>query len=135
MKRKLTVCDVSGFHEVDVVFCSCYDARTGLHEDWQDLLRLKWYPATHHRPLMVFTFCVLDFFLELTHQGKCNLYDFHKTLDRISDNSGAVDSWVSLSSWNDAQVYSLLSVDLPAVRRCRAAMAQSHDAQEEWPRT
>lgn len=94
-KRKLSVCDTSGFHEVNMVFCGCYHANIGFVHEWKQLMRLRWYPATCTRPNTVFTFRVLDFFHELTLQGKLNLYDFHETLDRITSNSGTVASWVS----------------------------------------
>lgn len=73
-----------------MTFCECYDPTTGLIERWKQLFRIGWYPATMERLSTPFTFALLDFFHELTHQGKANLYDFHKTLDRITNNSGTV---------------------------------------------
>lgn len=93
-RRKLVVCDLTGYHEVDVSFCECYEPNIGFVPRWKQLFRERWYPATRERPATVFTFRLLDFFLELTHQGKSNLYDFERTLDRVTDNSGSVAGWV-----------------------------------------
>ncbi|PIL23576.1 hypothetical protein GSI_14889 [Ganoderma sinense ZZ0214-1] len=42
-------------------------------------------------PATAFTFSLLKFFQELNFQGKTNLYDFWKTIERITDNSGGID--------------------------------------------
>ncbi|KAI0764426.1 hypothetical protein BC629DRAFT_1293606, partial [Irpex lacteus] len=83
LKEKLIVCETNGFHEVDVYYCLCTS-----NEMLAQLLRHGWYPATHYRINIAFTFRVLDLFHELTLQGKLNLHDFHKSLGRITDNSG-----------------------------------------------
>ena len=57
-------------------------------------MRRQWYPATTARPVNAFTFSLLDFFHELTVQGKTSLYDFHHTIARVTDNSGTVAGWV-----------------------------------------
>lgn len=97
-KKKLVVCHTSGFHHVHVIFCGCNSSGTGFVHQWKQLFRIKWYPATRARPNTAFTFEVLDFYIELSHQAKLNLYDFHKTLDRVTDNSGTVATWVCILS-------------------------------------
>lgn len=59
------------------------------------LLREGWFPATLSRPQTVFTFECLEFFHELTLQGKTSLYDFYHTLIRRSDNAGLSPTIVS----------------------------------------
>lgn len=93
-KNKFVVCDITGFHHIDLQFCGCYDTAIGIVHSWKQLLRARWYPASQARPATAFTFRLLDFFYELTHQSKGTLYDFHKTIDCITDNSGTVAGWV-----------------------------------------
>ena len=60
-------------------------------EDWIQLMRYGWYPATRERVNIAFTFRTLDLFHELTFQGKTSLHDFHRTMNRITNNSGVGD--------------------------------------------
>ena len=46
------------------------------------------------RPATVFTFRLLKTFQELNFQGKTNLYDYWKSIERITDNSGGADVFV-----------------------------------------
>ena len=64
------------------------DGDEGLVPQWVQCMRLGWFPATTNIPSTAFTFDFLDFFQELTFQGKTNLYDFWKALERFTDNSG-----------------------------------------------
>lgn len=93
-KKKFVVCDITGYHHIDLQFCGCYNAKVGFVHGWRQLLRARWYPASQARLATAFMFCLLGFFYELTHQSKRSLYDFHKTIDRITDNSGTVTGWV-----------------------------------------
>ncbi|PIL23672.1 hypothetical protein GSI_13421 [Ganoderma sinense ZZ0214-1] len=87
---RIAVCDITGTHQVDVCFCECLDEDMDLFTpEWVQLFRCGWFPATTNRPATVFTFCLLDFFQELNFQAKTNLYDFWKTLERVTDNTGA----------------------------------------------
>lgn len=79
------VYDLSGLHVVDLTLCGCHNSEGHIVESWAQLFRMGWYPATHDRPRSAFTFRVLDFFQELTFQGKTNTFDFYKALERISD--------------------------------------------------
>lgn len=83
----MIVGDVTGFHEVNVQFCACYKEDGSFLYTWQQLLRLGWFPATQDRPTTAFTFRLLNFLHQLNLQGKTSLYDFHRTLWRVTDNS------------------------------------------------
>ncbi|KAI0083406.1 hypothetical protein BDY19DRAFT_998587 [Irpex rosettiformis] len=93
MKLRFVVCHTNGFHEVDVGFCSCATQREGVIPDWIQLLRHGWYPASRERVSTAFTFRVLEAFHELNLQAKTSLHDYHKTLNRITDNSGTSEPW------------------------------------------
>ena len=75
--------------------CGCAEDVDDL-DHWRQLLRARWYPATTSRPTTAFTFRLLDLFQHLSLQSKANMYDLHKVLNRITDNSGTVRGWVSL---------------------------------------
>lgn len=80
------VCDTSGIHRITVTFCGCvHSDGNRKYPHYMQLLQVGWYPMSHARPQSACTFAVLDFFLDLTHQAKTNLYDFHRTLQRQSD--------------------------------------------------
>ncbi len=85
--------DISGIHTIAVNFCTC----AGAPEEWQQLFRQGWYPATTEFPSTAFTFEVLNLFQELNLQGKLSLYDFWKGLERATDNSGCAAVPVSLT--------------------------------------
>ncbi|KAI9068488.1 hypothetical protein FKP32DRAFT_1561583, partial [Trametes sanguinea] len=94
--RRIVVGDITGVQAVEVRFCECFDEETGdFCREWTQLLRRGWFPATTNRPATpcstatAFTFRLLDTFQELNFQGKTNLYDFWKTIERLTDNSGA----------------------------------------------
>lgn len=82
--------DFNGFHHVNVQFCGC----TGV-EDYCQLLRVGWYPASYVRPKTAFTFNVLDTYHKLTLQGKLNLYDFYASILQKTDNCGRMKTIVS----------------------------------------
>ncbi|TCD62334.1 hypothetical protein EIP91_007053 [Steccherinum ochraceum] len=86
--RKIVVVDSFGFHLVNARFCQCVSEDGDILPQWVQLLRAGWFPSTIAHPESAFTFDVLDLFCELNFQAKTNLYDFYKTLLRITDNSG-----------------------------------------------
>ncbi|KAI0746139.1 hypothetical protein C8Q76DRAFT_604722, partial [Earliella scabrosa] len=69
----------------------CLDADQQHTAEWRQLIALGWFPATMDRPATVFTFRLLKTFQELNFQGKTNLYDYWKTIERITDNSGGAE--------------------------------------------
>ena len=79
-----TVTDTSGIHCIAVDFCDC--RTNGTIPRHIQLLRAGWFPATFIRPQTVFTFKCLDFYHELTLQGKVNAYDFCRTLHSLTDS-------------------------------------------------
>lgn len=87
--RRIAVGDLSGTHLVYVRFCECLDPDDLFLPEWVQLMRRGWFPATTNRPATVFTFRMLDFFQELNFTAKANLFDFWRTLERVTDNSGS----------------------------------------------
>lgn len=92
---RIVVADTNGVQAVEVRFCDCVDDAGDFTREWAQLLRRGWFPATTHRPATAFTFKLLDTFQELNFQGKTNLYDFWKTIERLTDNSGSGGVFVS----------------------------------------
>ncbi|KAI6151215.1 hypothetical protein BKA82DRAFT_3975358 [Pisolithus tinctorius] len=78
------VVDVNGIHPVNVNFCGC-EQRVSHH---QQLLRCGWYPATICNPRTACTRTVLDHFLRLTWSSKVSAYEYYRTLERLTDNTG-----------------------------------------------
>ncbi|TFK80022.1 hypothetical protein K466DRAFT_504583, partial [Polyporus arcularius HHB13444] len=87
--HRLVIGDVTGIHQVQVRFCECLDESEQFTYKWVQLFRQGWFPATTHRPATAFTFRMLNAFQELNLQGKTNLYDYWRSLERITDNSGS----------------------------------------------
>lgn len=81
------VVHTNGIHNVAVSFCDCRNVGVaGSHR--QQLLRRRWYPATHLEPQSCFTFQVLEQFHLLTLQGKLSSYDYYGALEKLTDNVG-----------------------------------------------
>ncbi|KAJ7164821.1 hypothetical protein C8R43DRAFT_1122699 [Mycena crocata] len=53
-----------------------------------EMLRRRWYPASHEIPKSAATFRCLDFFLTVTHQAKTTMYNFYTALERATDGTG-----------------------------------------------
>ncbi|KAL1942371.1 hypothetical protein VTO73DRAFT_6435 [Trametes versicolor] len=73
---------------VQVRFYECLNVQNDLTHEWCQLFQEGWFPATTLRLTTVFTFQLLDTFQELNLQGKTNLYDFWKSIECLTDNSG-----------------------------------------------
>jgi hypothetical protein len=82
--KNFVIFDISGLHHLTIDYCQCGNEPLS---SWVQLLRERWFPATLSRPQTVFTFDCLETFLELTLQGKTNVYDYYHTLLRRSDNA------------------------------------------------
>ena len=80
--QMLTVLDVSGVHEVRVMWCRCATAATYAKQ----LFSRRLFPATIQRPKTVFTFRVLNLFHLLNHIGRTTPWDFAGTMHRLTDN-------------------------------------------------
>ncbi|KAJ7185939.1 hypothetical protein C8R46DRAFT_1208043 [Mycena filopes] len=80
------VLDLGYIHVVDVDFCGC-ERRHSTHRR-TELLRNRWYPATHDVPRTAATFRCLNFFVIQTHQAKTTMYDFYAALERSTCGYG-----------------------------------------------
>ena len=86
--------DTFGPHFISIDYCNCHDEHL---QNYTQLLREKWFPATLSRPQTAFTFDCLETFHKLTLQGKTNLYDYYNTLLWHYDNAGISKPIVSLT--------------------------------------
>ncbi|TDL14825.1 hypothetical protein BD410DRAFT_733580, partial [Rickenella mellea] len=92
----LTIIDISGIHTVSVNFCDC-DSVCLPHRN--QLLRVRWWPATVDRPQTVATFTALDTFLQLSLQSKLNMYDFYLSMVHLTDNAGVQNLKERYKEW------------------------------------
>ena len=83
-KGEFIVIHNNGIHVVSLAFCGCETAATYS----QQLLRIRWLPATSDRPRTAATFQVLEEFQLLSLESKLSSYDFYNALARRSDNTG-----------------------------------------------
>ncbi|KAJ7715348.1 hypothetical protein B0H16DRAFT_1339955, partial [Mycena metata] len=81
------VLHTNGIHEVAVDACDCED-RLLAGPPWEQLLRAGWFPGTDDHPRTCATFACMDLFVLSTQQSKTTIYDFYKTLEKLTDNSG-----------------------------------------------
>ncbi|KAJ3751974.1 hypothetical protein EV360DRAFT_75765 [Lentinula raphanica] len=70
-------------------YCSCPNQFVA-GEWWQQLLRRRWFPATHIEPQTAATYQVMNMFHVLTLQGKVTTYDFYAGLEKMTDNAALV---------------------------------------------
>ncbi|KAJ6488289.1 hypothetical protein C8R47DRAFT_1216093 [Mycena vitilis] len=82
------VLDLGYIHRVNVDFCGC-ERRAKVGSERIQLLRRRWFPATHELPRSAATFAMLDFFLVQTLQAKTTMYDFYSALEKLTDGTGA----------------------------------------------
>ncbi|KAI0348910.1 hypothetical protein OH77DRAFT_1465897 [Trametes cingulata] len=80
---ELVVLHLNGVHLVNVCFCKCRNLQRRTQ-----LLRLGWWPATPFEPRTCATMSLLRHFHLLNLQGKVPAYDFYRTLELRTDNSG-----------------------------------------------
>ncbi|KAH8115645.1 hypothetical protein DFH11DRAFT_1507356, partial [Phellopilus nigrolimitatus] len=86
-QQYLVVYHVNGFHLINIIYCGC-NASPGSWQKRNQLMRVRWYPATSKDPGTAFTFAMLDQFHELTLQGKLSAHDYYQGLAHMSDGSG-----------------------------------------------
>ncbi|KAJ3765551.1 hypothetical protein FB446DRAFT_709371 [Lentinula raphanica] len=78
------------YRPLDVVeYCSCPNQFLA-GEYWQQLLRHRWFPATHIDPQTAATYQVMNMFHVLTLQGKVTMYDFYAGLEKMTDNAALI---------------------------------------------
>ncbi|KAJ7604794.1 hypothetical protein DFH06DRAFT_1150853 [Mycena polygramma] len=81
------VLDLGYIHIVNVDFCGC-ERRAKVGTERIQLLRRRWFPATHEYPRSAATLAMLDFFLMQTLQAKTTMYDFYTALEKSTDSTG-----------------------------------------------
>ena len=84
----ILVIDLSGHHSVCICFCKC--SKSGFLENFRQLLRVGWYPASVLHPKTAFTFNLLDTYHKISLQGKLNLYDFYNAIMQKTNNHGGL---------------------------------------------
>lgn len=83
----IAVIATNGLHRVHVRWCTCSQSLGKASEHWVQLMRMRWFPASHARPRTVVTFDCLDTFHKLTLQGKLTGYDYYQSLLHLTDNA------------------------------------------------
>ena len=83
---------VNGFHEVFVEFCAC----NGSQKQPYQLINSNLFPATLEKPETAFTFELLDTFQKLNLRSKINAYDYHRSLQEMTDAALPEDTAVCL---------------------------------------
>ncbi|KAF8162287.1 hypothetical protein K438DRAFT_1775989 [Mycena galopus ATCC 62051] len=82
--KDFVVIDVTGIHNVRVQFCEC-DSRV---KHRQQLMRMRWWPATVKDPQTCATFAVVKLFQIINCLGKVSAYDFVRSLELLTNNDG-----------------------------------------------
>ncbi|KAJ3727940.1 hypothetical protein C8R42DRAFT_572663, partial [Lentinula raphanica] len=88
--ENFTVIHVNGIHTVCLHYCGCPNQLLA-GEWWQQLLRRRWFPATHIDPQTAATYRVMNMFHILTLQGKVTTYDFYAGLEKMTDNAALIN--------------------------------------------
>ncbi|KAJ7691073.1 hypothetical protein B0H16DRAFT_1353442, partial [Mycena metata] len=85
--KEFVVLHTNGIHDVRVDFCGagCRSAVQAGPPEVQ-LLRARWFPATHEKPRTCTTIDLLDQFREETLQAKTTMYDAYRVLERLTNN-------------------------------------------------
>ncbi|KAJ7862019.1 hypothetical protein B0H14DRAFT_3444990 [Mycena olivaceomarginata] len=86
-RKGFVVLHSNGIHKVNVDFCGCeHQGRAGALDT--QLLRGGWYPASEERPQTCMTFAALELFHIVTLQAKMPMYDYYRSLERLTRNDG-----------------------------------------------
>lgn len=103
--KDLVIIHTNGMHKVAVHYCGCTpNIDTPKIDVFRQFLRIGWYPATHLEPKTCATFDVMQLFHLLSLQGKTSHYDFYKTMQFRTENTGITKFPVS-SSFDQPIVY------------------------------
>ncbi|KAJ7024560.1 hypothetical protein C8F04DRAFT_1270099 [Mycena alexandri] len=85
--KDFVVLHTNGIHDVHVYFCGAGCRRALLAGSPEvQLLRARWFPATHNKPRTCATIDLLDQFREETLQAKTTMYDAYRVLERLTNN-------------------------------------------------
>ncbi|KAJ6479819.1 hypothetical protein C8R45DRAFT_1054444 [Mycena sanguinolenta] len=82
--KAFVLIDLTGVHNVAVNFCQC----DGNLEKRQQLMRVRWWPATVRDPQTCATFGTVRLFQILNCQGKVSAHDFLRSLELLTNNDG-----------------------------------------------
>ncbi|KAK7022765.1 hypothetical protein VNI00_016968 [Paramarasmius palmivorus] len=85
-KSGFVVVDIDSIQEVTLQYCGCRVTSVA-GTSWEQLMRSRLYPATTVEPMTAFTFRMLEFFHDLTLQGKVSVYDFYHALETRTDGA------------------------------------------------
>ncbi|KAI0056201.1 hypothetical protein BV25DRAFT_1921198 [Artomyces pyxidatus] len=85
-RKIFTVLHVNGIHTVKLYFCGC--GSSGGLDPWRQLRRFDWWPAMPLEPQTAATRTLLKHFHLLSLQGKVTAYDYYRTLELQTDNTG-----------------------------------------------
>ncbi|KAJ7579361.1 hypothetical protein C8J56DRAFT_897711 [Mycena floridula] len=93
---KFTVVHTNGIHSVSVDYCQCHGGASA-GQEYQELLRNEWFPATHLEPQTAATFRCIEQFHILTLTGKVTPFDYYTGIQRLTDNTGCKKvSWLKM---------------------------------------
>jgi hypothetical protein len=81
-----TIIDSDGIHDVALDYCGCHHA---LPKTIQ-LLRARLFPSTIVDPKTAASFRVLETFQMLSFTSKVSGYEYYRSLERRTDNTGSV---------------------------------------------
>jgi hypothetical protein len=79
--QNVVVVHSNGFHQVSVEFCACNQSITPADQ----LLKADLFPASFEHPETAFTFELLDAFDKLSLKSKINAYDYHLSLQEMTN--------------------------------------------------
>jgi hypothetical protein len=85
--RDFTIYDVNGMHQVKISYCGCC-SHDSSNTFIAQIFRQRWLPATWKQPRTAFTYALLRMFHIVNLQSKVNMYDWYKSLLRLSNNAG-----------------------------------------------
>ncbi|KAH8111809.1 hypothetical protein DFH11DRAFT_1546400 [Phellopilus nigrolimitatus] len=87
LTRTLTVIHTNGIHRVKVLFCACGASAGEASLHYNQLIRVRWFPASSKKPQTVVSFDCVEYFHILTLQGKLTAYDYYQSLVYHTDNT------------------------------------------------
>ena len=80
-----TIIDVNAIHSVQLKFCACGQ---GTQSHYVQLLRAGLFPVTNEDPKTAITFQTLKLYEILSYESKVSVFEYHRTLTRLTDNTG-----------------------------------------------
>jgi hypothetical protein len=92
--KNMVVVHTNGFHHASVEFCACNAHAAPPYQ----LIDADLFPATLEQPETAFTFELLDSFQKLSLRSKINAYDFHRSLQEMTNAAFVQDVPVCVTS-------------------------------------